>query len=230
MAKCTSCGKQAVKSGNYWLITKDKFNVRTLIGAASVGLCYDCLLKFTKPTLRKPIMRAVLWSLAIVAIFIFFFVGGYLHSSSTKAYLLFAAMLAIAVFMDVRVITSLVEFKQKLKKPEFVDIMDEEDFEYAAAKFLTNSKKVDRGVIFNTEKLADRALKIVNNGVVGEKNREYITRPINFPRYKEFGIIKFHRDYVNVPTVQKPNFSKEETLRKAIKICCAEHYDKEIKI
>ena len=230
MAKCTSCGREAVKSGNYWLVCKDNFNVRTLLGAAKVGLCSDCLLKYTKPTLRKPTLRAILWSAAIVAIAVFFFVGGYLNSGNTKAYLLFAAMLAIAVFMDVRVITSLVEFRQKLKKPVFVDIMDEEDFEYAAAKFLTTNKKVDKGVIFNCDKLSDRALKIVNNGALGEKNREYVTRPINFPKFKDFGIIKFHKDYVNIPTVQKPDLSKEENLKKAIKICCAEHYEKEIKI
>lgn len=227
--KCMGCNKAAVKSEKYWLICKDNFKVRNLLGAATVGLCSDCIIKYTRSSFKKPILRACLWTLAAIAIIAYFFIGDYLHSSSMQTYLLFALMLAVAVFMVIRILVTLLTYIKKLKSGEFIRGLGEEDFEYAAVKLLSYGKPIEKNIIFNCKNLVEKAEKIAEDGM-SDKTREFIKRPISFPKFKEFGVEKFHKDYVNIPRVGRPDIDNNEKLKKAIKIAAAEYYDNEIKI
>jgi hypothetical protein len=212
-AKCTACGSNPVKNANYFITAKNLFGQTNLIGAANIGMCRNCICKYTTSFLVAPVAGAV--ASLIFAIFCGSFIVFIYGWGTVIQYTILGVLTAICLAFAVSSFIRIVRIVRNVRNPDnYVRSITQPELARIGARIILKKNGLDEGIFFYWSRLYNSREEILTQGMTPEL-RTAIREPFRLPMRRQLSLISFRRKDLHIPYTNIPD-TKDKSVRELI--------------
>ncbi len=214
-AKCTACGGKTSKYANYFVTAKNMLGQTNLIGALGVGMCRNCILKYTISFLpRHVISTIIMFLLAFICGTMIIFLSG-LGTATTMQYTILAAFTALFLAGMVGSIIKLLRIIRNLRHPEdYLKRITPAEVARIGAKMLLKKTIISENIFFSWPTLFGLREEIDTNGLTPDI-RAKLREPFRLPMRRQLSLFSFRRHELRIPYTNIPN-TMDKSVRELI--------------
>ncbi len=201
--KCTACGANSVKNGNYFITAKNLFGQTNLLGAANIGMCRNCIRKYTSFFLVNPVAGAVVTLLLALfcGSFILFIYGW----GSIIQYTILGVLTAVCLAFAIRSFISIIRIVRDVRNPDsYIKSITQPELARIGARIILAKNGLDENILFYWPKLYRAREEILRQGITPEI-RASIREPFRLPMRRQLTLISFRRRDLRIPYTNTPD-------------------------
>ncbi|MBR2520875.1 MAG: hypothetical protein IKE62_01665 [Oscillospiraceae bacterium] len=198
---CTSCGGKPVKTGYYFITARDFFGRTNLLGAVGVGMCRQCICKFSARFLRRPVLYVVFAALGVmICVSMIAFISG---RGTVMQYVILAFLGLMCLAGMISNIVRAVRIIRDIRDPDgYIRRITPAEIAAIGTRIISSKRVITDNILFSWRNLAGMD---DSEDPLTPVEAEQVRQAFILPMRRGLTLITLHRKEPRIPFTNVPD-------------------------